>query len=441
MDIDITKITPEFLKSCKVDQLIDGFASACELYSVVLDVDGKILIEPSGPKAYLGEFYVTVTNPRYRRLYKETVEYIVDTRETLLTEVNEISPGSRFAAAPIFVDDHFVATWILYAHNKTQSQKLFKSYDRQHVMASCLSDIITKLYAGSMTMYEDKLVRKQLKFETQCKDIVDEILSMVISGDKTFVSDVYEKVRKLLNVDYIVFYRVDKTNPLNMILHDYWAKGGKSEEAEKAFVWDHDHYSPEMAAQIRTEGLVIDRRTMTNQMRAEVFNGNVKAIMVFPVFLKGEYEGRMIFIENSRERIWSKSEIKFAKQIADIVSKDLAVVRRMEQIESAWAAIKKVADAIPDYLLVRQMDGKIIFANSYLRQKLGEDIIGKDSRFILPMQEEFAVDGAPMETPSGLTVYQRYIDILGGIYDVTESIHKWRKDEKVSIVILEPANN
>ena len=53
MDFDITGITPEFLKSCKVDQLIDGFASACELYSAVLDINGRILIEPSGPNAYL----------------------------------------------------------------------------------------------------------------------------------------------------------------------------------------------------------------------------------------------------------------------------------------------------------------------------------------------------------------------------------------------------
>ena len=441
MDIDANKITPEFLKSCKVDQLIDGFASACELYSVVLDSVGRILIEPSGPNAYLGEFYVTVTNPRYRRLYKDIVDNIIESREPLLREVNDISQGSRFSAVPIFVDNQFVATWILYAHNKTQSQKLFKSYDRQSVLAECLSEIITKLYAGSVTMSEDKIVRKQLKFETQCKDIVDEILAMVISGDKTFVSDVYEKVRKLLDVDYIVFYRVDRNNPLKMILQDYWAKGGKSKEAEAVFSWEQDHYPPEMALKIRNEGLVIDRRTMTNQMRAEIFNGNANAVMVFPVFLKGEYEGRMIFIENTRERIWSKSEIKFAKQITDIVSKDLAVMRRIEQIESAWTAIKEVADAITDYLLVRRMNGEIIFANSILRQKLGEDIIGKDSSFILPMQEEFSEEGAPVETRSGVTVYQRYIDILGGIYDVTESIHRWRTDENVSIVILEPVNN
>ena len=71
---------------------------------------------------------------------------------------------------------------------------------------------------------------------------------------------------------------------------------------------------------------------MTNQMRVEVFNGNARAVMVFPVYVMGEYNGRMIFIENSKERVWTEAEITFAKQITEIISRDLGVQIRKTQV-------------------------------------------------------------------------------------------------------------
>ena len=441
MDIDIKSITPEFLKSCKVDQLIDGFASACELYSVVLDINGHILIEPSGPNAYLGEFYVTMTDPGYLETYQKVVNFIIASGEAMYSEIDDGNPDSRVSVAPIFVDNRFVAAWILYAHNKAQNQKLFKSFEKQNTVAQCLSDIITRLYAGSITINEDKKIRTELEFERQCKEIVNEILDVIINGDKSKVTDIYEKVGKIMDVDYIVYYTVDRTNPTKMILIDYWAKGGKCEEAEKSFGWEHDHYSPEIAAQIRTDGLIIDKHSMTNQMRVEVFNGNARAVMVFPVYVMGEYNGRMIFIENSKERVWTEAEITFAKQITEIISRDLGVQIRKQEIDDGWLMIKDVAEALTDYMLVRSMDGKIIFANSSLREKLGEEIIGRDSSFIVPMQDEYPEDILSTETARRVTVYQRYVDVLGDIYDITESFHRWRTYDRVSIVILEPAGN
>ena len=441
MDFDITGITPEFLKSCKVDQLIDGFASACELYSAVLDINGRILIEPSGPNAYLGEFYVLMSDPKYYSLYQKITNFIIASGEPMYSEIDDGNPDSRLSAAPIFVDGRFVATWILYAHSKAQNQKLFKSFDKQGMIAGCLSDIISRLYVGSLTMSEDKEVRTELEFERQCKETVNEILDVIVDGDKRAVTDIYEKVGKLLDIDFMVYYKFDRSNPTNMDLTEYWAKCGRGEEAEKLFCWDNDHYSPEIAAKIKSDGLIIDKNSMTNQMRVEVFNGNVKAIMVFPIFIKGEYDGRMIFIENTKERVWTEPEITFARQITEIISKDLEVQLKLHDIEEGWKIIKDVAEAIPGYLFVRTPDGKIIFANSALKDKLGMDIVGKDSNFIVPMNDGY-IDGAGvLQTSKGISVYQRYIDVLGGIYDVTESFHKWRTYDRVSIVILEPSKS
>ena len=52
-----------------------------------------------------------------------------------------------------------------------------------------------------------------------------------------------------------------------MSLVDYWAKEGKGEKALEAFSWDSDHYSYEIQELIKQDGLILDSRTMTNQMR------------------------------------------------------------------------------------------------------------------------------------------------------------------------------
>ena len=49
--------TQDFITRTRLGEIIDNFASVCELYSVVLDINGKTLVEPTGPKPYLGEFY------------------------------------------------------------------------------------------------------------------------------------------------------------------------------------------------------------------------------------------------------------------------------------------------------------------------------------------------------------------------------------------------
>ena len=50
------KLDQEFLKENSIEKLVNSFASSAELYSVVLDINGKPLINPVGPAPYLGEF-------------------------------------------------------------------------------------------------------------------------------------------------------------------------------------------------------------------------------------------------------------------------------------------------------------------------------------------------------------------------------------------------
>ena len=232
MGVEAKGISKKFLKKYKIDECINQFASACGLYSTLLDINGKMLVEPSGPKTYLGEFYVTVTNPKYRKAYSDIVSCMADTGESLYSEIDDGNPDTRIAVAPIFVGGNFAAAWVLYAHTKSQNHKLFKAFDKFSTMAKSLSVMIEGLYKGSVTITEDKKVRAELEFAKECSDLTDEIMDTVGDEGMESLSIFYEKVGKLLNVDYIVYYVVDEERPGHMILNEYWAKEGKGEKAE-----------------------------------------------------------------------------------------------------------------------------------------------------------------------------------------------------------------
>ena len=436
MGLEGKKISPDFLKKYKIDECINSFANACELYSTVLDINGSFLVEPSGPTPYLGEFYVNISNPKYYQDYLDIVSCMVNSGESTYYELDDDNPESRYAAAPLYVDGTFIGTWILYAHNKIQNQKLFKSFDSFSQMAKSLSYMMGILYSGSKSLKEDKMVRAELEFEKQSKALTNEILDAVMAGEEADIDVIYEKVGKLLNVDYMVFYEVDDLHPGHMNLVDYWAKEGKSEEAEKTFGWEQDHYSMKIAKQIMHKGLVIDKNNMTNQMRVQVFKGNAKAVMVYPVYVKGEYRGRLIFIENTRERVWNETEIYFAKEIANIISRRLTADMKVNELEEGWQIVKSMAETLPHMVMVRSLkSGKVIYANAALKEKMGADVIGRDIRNILPIQDtKYEEDGAS----STGTHYQKYIDELGDIYDITESYHKWGHHNRVSIVLMTP---
>ena len=152
-------ITPEFLAEKHIDDLFNSFANICELYSTVLDINGHILVPPTGPTPYLGEFYEMVVNPDNKELYGDVVGCIVESKQSIYSEISDGNPDSRFIASPIFVDGRFCGTWLLYAHNKNQNQKLFKAFDSISKTAESVSDIITNLYVRSVINEEEENIK------------------------------------------------------------------------------------------------------------------------------------------------------------------------------------------------------------------------------------------------------------------------------------------
>lgn len=435
-------ITPEFLAEKHIDDMFNSFANLCELYSVVLDINGHILVPPTGPTAYLGEFHEMVINPDNKELYGDVVGCIVDSKQGIYSEIDDGNPDSRFIAAPIFVDGRFSAAWLLYAHNKNQNQKLFRAFDNVTKTAEGISDIITNLYLKGINNEEEEIIKNELEFERNAKEITENILRIIAENDRSDLESVYQNVGTLMDVDYIVYFAVDDSRPGHYIMADYWSKTGKSKEVEETVDWDSDHYDAEMQNKIREGGLIIDKKNMTNQMRVQIFRGNARAVMVFPVFIGGEFRGRLVFIENSKERIWTKEEISFAREISKMMSRDLTIEDRLRTKVDASKVIMNIFESIPVMILVRDVEsGRVLYMNPSLKLKLGYDIVGQNSFGIIPsLNEEYeGLDTSNTESLYFKTAkYTRYIDKLDGIYDVTEHYLTWKDDEIASVLVINP---
>ena len=250
LNIDISDITsdvtPEFLKEHRIDEMISSFAEMGELYSVLLDMKGRMLLPPTGPTAFLGEFHEIISNPKYHAKYMDNLKCLMDTKKPMYEEIDDGNPHSRLSTAPIFVNGTLVATWVMYSRTEQQTMRLFKAHDRQRIFAEALSELITRLTIDSRITDNEKQVQNELEFEREAKLIIEDIFEVLSKGNKKNISELYERVGRLLDVDYIVYYAVDQDAPGGMSLVDYWAKEGKGEKALEAFAWDSDHYSYEI---------------------------------------------------------------------------------------------------------------------------------------------------------------------------------------------------
>ena len=70
-DFSSIKLTREFIEQNMLEDYFNNYASSCDLYSAVLDMNGRLVIEPSGPKTYLGEFYNYMENLEHDQFFSK----------------------------------------------------------------------------------------------------------------------------------------------------------------------------------------------------------------------------------------------------------------------------------------------------------------------------------------------------------------------------------
>jgi len=436
-DISISRLFDDL----RIGELIREFAASFNLYSAVMDMKDQVIGNPVGPTAYFGEFYEMLRNPNNLEYFENMRACIRSGEGPVYEEIPDGNPDNRLSAAPIMVNGIYMATWLLYAHTRQQNQVLFHVQEQHGKIASILSDILSRLAFQESGGEELAAVEDRLNFLLNERKIL--LALQELSGDKKELFQRMSEAGSLLNLDYIVYYSQDKKNPERMTLEDYWSRTGKSADAESVFVWDNDHYPAEVQRQIREGGLIVDQRNMTNQMRVEVFGGTVRAIMVFPVMQKGQYTGRLIFIESTRERVWREDEIDFARMLCKLVAKKLRTPKSIKK--TADGAAFEIFDLVEYPIFARDSaTGEVIFSNRAMNLAIGVDFTKKNSFEIIPPAVDAfegyrdAESASEHEEEKQVTSrFRRYISRLSGIYNVTEHRMKWKDKKPASLFILQ----
>ncbi len=430
----------ELFEELRIGELLREFAGIFDLYSAVMDMRGKLIGEAVGPTTYFGDFYEILHNPNNLEYFEKLKASIRSEGGSVYMEIDDGNPDNRFSAAPINVNGIYTATWLLYAHTKPQTQRLFYIHDKQDTIASIISDCFTLLSKENRKNDEIEANRKMLEFIRRERDILSELQGL--SGDKKEIIQHLGPVGQMLDVDYIVYYSQDRKRPEKMILEDYWCRTGKSADAEAVFAWDNDHYSLEIQRKIRENGLVVDQRNMTNQMRVEVFNGNARAVMVFPVIQRDQYVGRLIFLENTKERVWSDEEIDFARIVTQEVSRKLKGPKQAKKAPDSAAF--EVFDLVEYPIFARDnVSGEVIFSNRAMNLAIGGDFTKKNSFEIIPPAVDAfegysdAESASEREERQVTSRFRRYVSRLSGIYNVTEHRMKWKDKKPASLFILQ----
>lgn len=434
-------LTKDVLADETLGELFGFFAKAYSLYSTVVDQDGHSLFPPVGPEAYLGYYYDMFERPENQEMFDSIKRSALMEEEPVYMELDDGNPDSRVSAVPIMVSGVHLATWMLCAHDKSQSAALRIASREQYRLGELISAYIQKSLMAGRRSRREKELEAQLEFEKKQIQTLMKLNEVVDGESDTCLHTILEESAKVLDVEYAVMTKGMGTWDSKDIPEAYYSLTGRIPHEI-----NFDALSEKEKLMIQREGYVVDQKSMTNRIRVSVFQGITRAALIMPVKVEGEPVGKVIFMETRRERVWTESEIRFAGIAAQMISVKLQRSHASGTEGPGSKALLEIFHQLTIHLFVRENEtGLVLFANEAMNRHLGTDFVGQDSRKLIPAgKEDF--EGYPStlhesEPAQGIRKWRRYITELGGIYDVTEIPVAWVDGTPATAVLLRIAQD
>ena len=443
-------LTKELLAEDELAEIFGTFARAYGLYSTVVDQNGHTLMPPVGPDAYLGYYYDMFERPENQEFFESLKRSSMMQEEAVFSELpGDGNPESRVSAVPITVNGLYLATWILCAQDRSQASQLRIASREQYRVAELVSGFIQRsVYAGQQGDKE-RDVEKQLEFELRQKRILLELRNVIRSEDPDRLFTILKNAAEVLDVDY-AFYVFRRKNDLKVVNKNSkgksWSPDGNSLMTMEQMQNLHEGFSEEDQKKILGEGYVVDQENMTNRIRVTVFQGMARAALIMPIGTGKEPVGRLYFVESRKERVWTDSEVQFARLTGQLLGEAIEVIENEGRRKNASQTLLDIFHQLTIDVFIREDEsGKVLFVNDAMIRHLGTDITGHDSRRLIPEgREEYeSYPGAiheKAEPPQGIRTWTRYINELGAIYNVTEIPIEWVDGSSATAVLLRQSN-
>ena len=430
----------------ELSELFGSFANAYGLYSTVVDQDGHALIDPVGPEAYLGYYYDMFERPETQEFFESLKRSTMMQDEAVYMELSgDGNPDSMVSAVPLVVNGVYLATWILCAHDKSQTSALRLASREQYRVGRLISRYIQRAVVTDRSGERGLELEKQLDFELRQKQVLAELQDVMRDESQDRLHVILSRAAEVLDADY-AFYVLNKTGAGTAGFEkDSWSPDGQPPMANLPIENFHEQFSEEERARIMVEGYIVDQGSMTNRIRVTVFQGLARAAMIMPVRSDMKTKGRVCFIESRKERVWTDSEIHFARLIGRMLGETVDI---MEDAGTKRVTSQTLLDIFHnlfiDVFIRENANGRVLFANEAMNKHLGMDFTGHDSRRLIPEgREEYeSYPGSIHEKQAHqqeIRTWRRYINELGAIYDVTEIPIEWVDGSPATAVLLRKA--
>ncbi len=435
-------ITKDVFRKDDLSEIFGIYANAYGLYSTVVDQDGHSLLPPVGPEAYLGHYYDMFERPENQEMFDSIKRSALMQDQPVYMELDDGNPDSRVSAVPLMVNGVHLATWMLCAHDKSQTAALRIASREQYRLAELVSGYIQRTVVSGRRNKREKEMEKLLEFEHQQKAVIMKLQDLIHGDSVDAVHVILQEAKNVLDIDYAFLMMRNSTSGSFGAVDDYVSYDGTMPKEINFEAFGEDERN-----RISEDGYVVDQKSMTNRIRVSVFQGFARAAIIYPIRVGGKSIGKLVFLETRRERIWTESEILFAEMISRMMSECISFRRGMGKNGSSGSDLLEVFHQLAIHIFVRDKEsGKVLFSNSALNRQLGFDFVGQDSRRIIPdgKEEYESYPGTLLEKPvadRGIRKWRRYINEFSGIYDVTEIPVEWVDGTEAIAVLLRIAQD
>lgn len=433
----------------RVEAALAAFSDISGLYSVYVDLDGKMIYKPTGPDANLGVFYDSIENPKSKEGYFAHRDEIIETGEPSVRAMMPPAGGNVFGA-PIRQNDKIIAIWIVAAYTEEENERLKKYYQDLCDLGELISDYVEKKLSAEIEIAKTKGVGVKLREELAGQNIMTNALSKINSNLYNSVNEVIEEtlgdVCTHLNLGSAFVYTRSKHNVKEYKIRNYFNITGRQPDSDLLETLSENMYIVEQ--NIKNGGGIhlVDNANFTRESKLSIMRYNLKAVVAYPIYVKGKLNGVVFFAEDRNERVFSKEELRFLKSISLIIQNMVENAVGDDNIRNVNKHLIETYNNFDVGVFVRDAySGEVLFANKKMNELVGHDFVGTDSRVLInDLHDRF--DGIetmrkPFMTQEKVTNWRSYIQKLDCIMDITEIKMEWLDGEPASLIIIRKAND
>lgn len=446
---DKDNVEDDIVEYSNIGTMMEIFAKLSGLYSVYVNLEGKIVFLPTGPAANLGNFYDLFENPAYKEYYQYIKQVVTERNAPVILDREEGENG-KISAAPICVGKEIHGFWMLGSYTEDETEKLKQIYEDQWAIAEIISEYLHKSKIAEVETAKSRGAGMKLREELARQSIVNEALnkinSKLIDSADEVIDETLRDVGLHLDVDKIILYNIEWSERHFYSMRNYWDVSGVAPDEELVETLPERMYIVEDEINHGDGRYMVDNTNMTEDSKLNLMRYNFKAVIAYPLYLNDRFYGILFFAECKSQRVWTKEELRFTQSISLVIQDMLENAEGDDNIRNVNKHLIETYNSFKEGIFIRDMQsGHVLFSNTAMNEMLGYDFTNRDSReLITDLHDRFDnITGMrkPFITKNRVANWRRYIQKLDDIMDITEVQIEWLKGERASLIILRKAKD